>query len=273
MTANSLYSNFIDAADSGGNIKNDVANLDYIKTLAGGIIRYDLYNELNSGAVYPMIGGTEFSHKFNFMNPVDSDAARRIQFFNSPTHDVNGVLFNGTTQYANTFLNPTSAFANPKTDISLSYYRTGGTGLGATFPTTMGAQGNNNSDNNNYETILGSRTTISFFVTAGEGFPSNVVQITTPLENSYTLGTTKSGTANLFKKGIKCASSIPSASGFAGNCNIFLGNSCINTNTPSPVGYQNIRLGFSHVGLGLTDIKSERLSHLIYTMQGIKARQ
>jgi hypothetical protein len=82
MTANSLYSNFVDAADVGGNIKNNRSNLEYCSQLAGGIVRYDLYTELNSGAVYPILGGTAFSAKLNFMNPVDSDAAKRLTYIN-----------------------------------------------------------------------------------------------------------------------------------------------------------------------------------------------
>jgi hypothetical protein len=57
-------------------------------------------------ALYPFVGGTASTHKFNLKNPVDSDAAFRLTFVGSPTHDANGVQGNGSSQYANTHLIP-----------------------------------------------------------------------------------------------------------------------------------------------------------------------
>lgn len=53
-------------------------------------------------AVYPMIGGSAATHKWNLINPVDSDAAFRLTFTGGWTHDANGALPNGTDGYANT---------------------------------------------------------------------------------------------------------------------------------------------------------------------------
>jgi hypothetical protein len=53
-------------------------------------------------AVYPFVGGTASTHKFNLKNPVDSDAAFRMTFTGGVTHNANGVTFNGTTGYGDT---------------------------------------------------------------------------------------------------------------------------------------------------------------------------
>lgn len=56
-------------------------------------------------AVYLFIGGTADAHKWNLINPVDSDAAFRLTFAGGWTHSANGALPNGTTGYADTHFN------------------------------------------------------------------------------------------------------------------------------------------------------------------------
>jgi len=57
-------------------------------------------------AIYPMIGGTADAHKWNLVNPVNSDAAFRLQFFGTWSHDASGADPDGSTAYANTFFHP-----------------------------------------------------------------------------------------------------------------------------------------------------------------------
>ena len=76
-------------------------------------------------AIYPMVGGTATTHKFNLKNPLDTNAAFRLSFVGGWTHSANGALPNGTNAYANTFYQPT--FLN---SAHLSFYsRTNTTGL------------------------------------------------------------------------------------------------------------------------------------------------
>ncbi len=56
-------------------------------------------------AVYPFVGGTASTHKWNLVNPLDTDAAFRLVFNGGWTHSANGALPNGTNGYANTYLN------------------------------------------------------------------------------------------------------------------------------------------------------------------------
>jgi hypothetical protein len=71
-------------------------------------------------AVYPMVGGTATSHKFNLLNPVDSNAAYRLVFAGGLTHSSTGILGNGTNGWANTFLNPSIVF--PSGFASMGFY-------------------------------------------------------------------------------------------------------------------------------------------------------
>jgi hypothetical protein len=56
-------------------------------------------------AIYPFVGGTATTHKFNLKDPRDLDAAFRLSFVGGWTHSANGALPNGTNAYANTFYN------------------------------------------------------------------------------------------------------------------------------------------------------------------------
>jgi hypothetical protein len=70
-------------------------------------------------AVYPFIGGSATSHKFNLINPLDTNAAFRLSFSGGFTHDANGINPNGTNAYADTFLSGTNLYNN---DTSWSIY-------------------------------------------------------------------------------------------------------------------------------------------------------
>jgi hypothetical protein len=54
--------------------------------------------------IYPFVGGTATTHKYNLKDPRDLDVAFRIDFVNNPTHSSNGVQGNGIDQYGNTHL-------------------------------------------------------------------------------------------------------------------------------------------------------------------------
>jgi hypothetical protein len=76
-------------------------------------------------ALYPFVGGTASTHKYNFMDARDLDAAFRLSFFGGWTHNSNGVTGNGTNAGAQTFFNPVTQ-ALSINSAHLSYYaRTG----------------------------------------------------------------------------------------------------------------------------------------------------
>jgi hypothetical protein len=71
-------------------------------------------------AIYPFVGGTASTHRWNLKDPRDLDAAYRLTFFGGWTHSSTGADPNGTTGYANTFLTPTTHLTENTTH--LSYY-------------------------------------------------------------------------------------------------------------------------------------------------------
>lgn len=56
-------------------------------------------------AIYPFVGGTATTHKFNLKNPADSAAAFCLSFAGGWTHNSNGITGNGTNAVAQTFVN------------------------------------------------------------------------------------------------------------------------------------------------------------------------
>ena len=73
-------------------------------------------------AIYPFIGTTATSNKFNLMDARDLDAAYRLSFLGGGwTYDANGSTPNGTSSYADTFIN-ISTLGNWETSNHLSIY-------------------------------------------------------------------------------------------------------------------------------------------------------
>ena len=89
-----------------------------INTLVNDLKTYGLWTKMK--ALYPMVGGTATSHKFNLKDPRDLDAAYRLMFSGGFTHNSLGVVPNGTNSYANPFFMGTT-FTSVN-NAHISYY-------------------------------------------------------------------------------------------------------------------------------------------------------
>lgn len=87
-----------------------------IDTLVKDLKKYNLWSKMK--AIYPFVGGTASSHKFNLKDPRDVDGAFRLSFVNAWTHNVNGIQGNGTNAYANTYVTPLLNLSLNSTHIS-----------------------------------------------------------------------------------------------------------------------------------------------------------
>ena len=78
-------------------------------------------------AIYPIVGTTSDTQKYNLKDPRDLDAAFRLSFIGGWVHSANGVLPNGVNGYARTFWN--AATEATSSDVSFGMYsRTNVTG-------------------------------------------------------------------------------------------------------------------------------------------------
>jgi hypothetical protein len=94
-----------------------------INTLVVDLKGYGIWNKMK--AIYPFVGGTASTHKYNLKDPRDSDSAFRLQFFGGVTHNVNGITGNGSNGYGDTFLN--GGVLNQDSITIASYSRTDST--------------------------------------------------------------------------------------------------------------------------------------------------
>jgi len=86
-------------------------------------------------AFWPMIGGTAQTHKFNAKNPVDTDAAFRLNYFGGWVHSSTGAKPNGINAYANTHFIP-ATHAAPDSLVIGYYSGTQSTGVFAEMGVT-----------------------------------------------------------------------------------------------------------------------------------------
>lgn len=69
-------------------------------------------------AIYPLVGGTSTTHKWNLKDPQDTNAAFRLSFNGGLTHSSSGILGNGTNGWIDTFLNTSTQYSSAY-DLSL----------------------------------------------------------------------------------------------------------------------------------------------------------
>ena len=72
-------------------------------------------------AVYGFVGGTADSHKWNWKDLRDVDAAFRLTYSGTVTHSANGMQGNGTNGIANTFLSPSTSLTANNTHLSIYF--------------------------------------------------------------------------------------------------------------------------------------------------------
>lgn len=105
---------FIDSAGI-----TDQTQKDAICTLVKELKDSSLWSSMS--AIYPFIGGTASTNKWNLKDPRDLDAAYRLTFTGTWTFSNSGADPDGATgTYANTYLNPSVVLTN--NDNHLSYY-------------------------------------------------------------------------------------------------------------------------------------------------------
>ena len=109
-----------------------------INNLVTGLKTNNLWDKMQ--AIYPFVGGTAYSHKFNLKDLRDTDAAFRIQFFGAVTHNNLGVSAS-VAGYGDTRFFPSTNFANVTSSLHASIYMSAGTTNGGIF-TDYQAQSN-----------------------------------------------------------------------------------------------------------------------------------
>jgi hypothetical protein len=111
----------------------DLTQANAINTLVTDLKAQGLWTKMK--AVYPFVGGTASTHKWNLKDPRDLDAAYRLVFNGGWTHSSTGATPNGTNGYADTKLNELATLSLNSAHLS-HYSRTNVSGLYCDIGTT-----------------------------------------------------------------------------------------------------------------------------------------
>jgi len=109
-----------------------------INTLVVDLKGYNIWTKFS--AIYPIVGGTATTHKFNLKNPLDTNAAFRLVFSGGGTHSVNGYQTNGVNAFAETNYNPSVNLTDINSNHISIYSRTnnvGGIDMGGGFGSVL----------------------------------------------------------------------------------------------------------------------------------------
>jgi hypothetical protein len=139
-------------------------------------------------AIYPFVGGTASTHKWNLKDPRDLSAAFRIGFNGGMTHSANGILFNGTNGWADT--------SNTNDTATFGVYTRNVTDNGADY---MGSQDSFYDEDAGSWTLLSGYQVahVAFIISYGYAFASTNNTIRTGLNT-----VTNDGSQKYYKNGV-----------------------------------------------------------------------
>jgi hypothetical protein len=200
-------------------------------------------------AVYPFVGGTATTHKFNLRNPADTNAAFRLNFVGGWTHSSTGALPNGTNAYADTFLNTSTNLTKTSAHFS-NYIRTNSN---AGSPYDIGNSSNLGASTNPSSLITRYNDGRAYVVIADQSF-SNFVS-TTDSRGFTSGGTNGSSTQKLFKNGSIVATGTQGAGSLA-NFSLYIG---ANNSAGTAALFSNKQTAFISIGIGLSDTEAATL--------------
>lgn len=215
---------------------------------------YSLWTKMK--AVYPIVGGTATTHKYNLINPADTDAAFRLTFSGTWTHSSTGMA-SSSGAYANTHLVPNTVLS-AVTDQHMSYYsETSNTGL-----YDMGA-GSTNSPNLNLYIKFVSNS--NFY-----GELSGVAYSIGSAVSGLGLGVVSSTSSNIKVYFNTTSNSFAAATGSKATDSIFIGAS----NSGGSASYATDRTcAFASIGDGLNSTEAGNLYTAVQAYQTTLGRQ
>ena len=201
-------------------------------------------------AIYPMVGGTATTCKFNLVNAQDSNAAYRLVFSGGGTFSSNGIQFNGTNSYADTFLNSLSNLTAASTHLSF-YSRTA----------TVGAivdMGNSNSVSGSV--IMHLRAAANFLA----GSTAAITNFTTTASAlGFWLGSKRANNdRETYLNGVPQLTNITNDTTVNNSLSIYLGASNV---AGIANNYSSNQCAFASIGDGLTDAEALAFYNAVQT--------
>jgi len=222
-----------------------------INTLVTNLKGYNIWTKMK--ALYPFVGGTSSTHKFNLKDPRNLDAAFRLVFNGGWTHSSTGATPNGTNAYADTKLNPLLTLSQNSTHISF-YSRTNTDGNTSDIGLKSTGSG---------YTMIQAKYSNVFTAHVNEFYVFADHSSNTNGQGFYVGNRTGASVRNNWKNGSKVhTSSSPSQT--QANFNFFVG--ALNNAGPASA-YSNRQCAFASIGDGLTDAESANFYTAVQAFQ------
>jgi hypothetical protein len=229
-----------------------------IRTLVATLKTAGIWSKLK--AIYPFVGGSANSHKYNLKDPRDLDEAYRLNFYGGWTHNVSGPYGNGSNSYADTNLNP---FLKLNTNSS---------SIGVWVPNGMNNHGFgvwSNSGANKFSIIEQGGGYLKSQMTSSSTEAWGITNTT----SGFIMGNRTSATSNKIYRFGSLFTVHPTYGGVPHNttantadypnANFWLGR--VNGNTS--ISYYNQSIYFAYIADGLTDAEILALSNAAYTFR------
>lgn len=226
-----------------------------INTLVIALKNAGIWTKCN--AIYPFVGGTATTHKYNLKNPLDTNAAFRLFFGGGGTHSANGYLGNGTNAYADTFLVPSVTLAIGS--AHLSYYSRTSISLATNEDKVeMGSAGGGGSVP---WLVLSAYQSLASRYLTGTSAAASVVPANTL---GMFLGTQRSITdVSLYRNGASIVSPVLTITAIQTN-RIFI--NCRNANG-SAINFSTKQCAFASIGSGLTGTETSDFYTIVQAYQ------
>ena len=229
-----------------------------IVNLVRSLKRVGLWSKMK--AIYPFVGGTASSHKWNLKDPRDVDAAFRLTFSGGWTHSSTGADPNGTNAYADTYLNPNTTLTNANNHASY-YSRDTTTNTNGYYD--FGASDNTDSANNNLALALKRPIFLTSLFDSGNSNTSRAS--TTSVTNSlgYFIGScTSSSSRKLYVNNTSVATNTTSDTTALPNTSAYF--AAIHDKATNVAQYYcNREIAFATIGDGLTDNDATNLYNIV----------
>jgi hypothetical protein len=237
------------------------SNATAINTLVVDLKGYGLWTKMN--VIYPFIGGTATTNKYNLINPADTNAAFRIQFNGTVTHNFSGSAGNGSGGYGRTYYAPSGNVTLNSEHISC-YINTNNANA-QSDTVELGV----NQSSNTQASIFGVKTGGNFGARLNQ---QAITYANTDAKGFYTI--TKNGTtiAKAYK-GSTLQTTVNPSTGTLPTINILLWTAAVNTDSPYTNGYSNQSFAFTSFGDGLSDTDVSNLYTVVQAYQTTLGRQ
>jgi hypothetical protein len=242
----------------------DYTILDPLNIFDLGLTYYGLDTIMK--AVYPMVtdktSQSDMANqmKYNFMNPLDTNPAFRLNWVGGWVYSRTGALPNGTTGYADTSLIPSTSGIGLNSS-HLSFYSRTSTIING--ERDMGAYvGGNNP-------VMGLGTNTGVYLSDSYSFTTNRLSSSIANASAFFIGNrTNSTTHKLYRNGnqlgttdtVLNTNTLP-------NINVYLGAVNQIPNVIPVTGFSTKECAFASIGNGLTDFQADIFSTLVNNLQ------